>query len=512
MDAVTILILHLLLYGLPPFIIVKLVNTYKSMTFFYAYFGFLFVFTQLFAVFYSIKITNDLIITGGNIAYSSIILITFILAIVSQDPSVVRNLISIQIILNIFLFFLYLLLVAVLSDPATINIFGVSPEIFRTTIIVNVVSLTVFVIEVLIMFYLLEKVKYFIKNLFLIIVIYVWVYIGILCLDGFLFPFLISLFEPEFGQYIVGGVLGKFVLGIGFSPFLVVFLIIHKKSLKEYIEEPFPLIHVIIPPRKELVRKLEETENSLKESVRKYQEAYLRANFYKELFTHDIRNIIQNFSMSVDILKKHQQGEMSVDSGDIESLYKIMTKQIKRSKKLINNLQTLSNIESGEIELIPINLIEYLSNAIKFIQDSFSPKQIKIEVESFTDQVYINGNELLVNVIENILLNAISYNESKIPKILIKISMIKENKIRYIKTEFIDNGIGIPDIIKEKIFLKGYKEIKGKKGMGLGLSLVTKIIELFNGKIWVEDHVKGDYTQGSNFIFLIPEAMRNINI
>ncbi|MBA7714602.1 Sensor histidine kinase ResE [subsurface metagenome] len=269
---------------------------------------------------------------------------------------------------------------------------------------------------------------------------------------------------------------------------------------------PFPLIHVIIPPRKELVRKLEETENNLKESERKYQEAYLRANFYKELFTHDIRNIIQNFSMSVDILKKHQKGEMNINSGDIESLYKIMTKQIKRSKKLINNLQTLSNIESGEFELIPINLIENLSNTIEFIQDSFSPKQIKIDVESFTDQVYINGNELLVNAIENMLLNAISYNESKIPKILIKISMIKENKIRYIKTEFIDNGIGIPDIIKEKIFLKGYKEIKGKKGMGLGLSLVTKIIELFNGKIWVEDHVKGDYTQGSNFIFLIPEA------
>ena len=42
--------------------------------------------------------------------------------------------------------------------------------------------------------------------------------------------------------------------------------------------------------------------------------------------------------------------------------------------------------------------------------------------------------------------------------------------------------------------------------MGVGLSLVKKIIKKYNGKIWVEDKVKGDYTQGSNFIILIPEA------
>ena len=40
--------------------------------------------------------------------------------------------------------------------------------------------------------------------------------------------------------------------------------------------------------------------------------------------------------------------------------------------------------------------------------------------------------------------------------------------------------------------------------MGIGLSLVKKIIESYNGKIWVENHVENDYTQGSNFIVEIP--------
>jgi signal transduction histidine kinase len=41
--------------------------------------------------------------------------------------------------------------------------------------------------------------------------------------------------------------------------------------------------------------------------------------------------------------------------------------------------------------------------------------------------------------------------------------------------------------------------------MGLGLSLVKKIIDSYKGQIWVEDKIKGDFTKGSNFIILIPE-------
>lgn len=74
--------------------------------------------------------------------------------------------------------------------------------------------------------------------------------------------------------------------------------------------------------------------------------------------------------------------------------------------------------------------------------------------------------------------------------------------------EFIDNGIGVPEDRKEIMFKRGNRELKGSKGMGIGLSLVKKIIKGYNGKIWVEDKVKGDYSQGSNFILLIPEIIQ----
>ena len=70
--------------------------------------------------------------------------------------------------------------------------------------------------------------------------------------------------------------------------------------------------------------------------------------------------------------------------------------------------------------------------------------------------------------------------------------------------EFIDNGLGIPDSKKDSIFDR-YGDYKGGKGLGMGLSLVKKIVAIFNGKIWVEDRVEGDYSRGSNFILLLPE-------
>ena len=60
--------------------------------------------------------------------------------------------------------------------------------------------------------------------------------------------------------------------------------------------------------------------------------------------------------------------------------------------------------------------------------------------------------------------------------------------------------------MKDKIFERAFKKERSVSGMGLGLSLVEKIVSKYNGKIWVEDKISGDYSKGSNFIITIPEA------
>ena len=47
----------------------------------------------------------------------------------------------------------------------------------------------------------------------------------------------------------------------------------------------------------------------------------------------------------------------------------------------------------------------------------------------------------------------------------------------------------------------------GGKGMGFGLTLVKKLVDFYNGEIWIENKVKDDYSFGCNFILIFPEVL-----
>ena len=115
------------------------------------------------------------------------------------------------------------------------------------------------------------------------------------------------------------------------------------------------------------------------------------------------------------------------------------------------------------------------------------------------------ANNLLQDVIDNILHNAVKHNNSPVIKITVIISKLIEDNINYIKLQFIDNGLGIPDTQKTTIFKGGALETNSFYRLGLGLSLVKRLVESYDGRIWVEDRVEGDYAKGSKFNLLIKE-------
>ncbi|MHA2181298.1 MAG: PAS domain S-box protein, partial [Promethearchaeota archaeon] len=244
-------------------------------------------------------------------------------------------------------------------------------------------------------------------------------------------------------------------------------------------------------------------EESLRLSESRYKEAYDRGNFFKDLFAHDMNNILQVINSSAELVL-FQLGD-SEKSKNIAYIASIIKKQIERGAKLISNVQTLSELEDEEIITKTVEINEYMTKAINFVKRAYEGRNVKIIYENVDEKHFTNANELLQDVFENVLINGIKYNENPDIEIFIKIDMQKIEAKNYIKIEFIDNGIGVSDERKEVIFSKGNRELKGSKGMGLGLSLVSKIIDIFKGEIQVQDKIQGDYTKGSNFIILLPE-------
>ncbi len=242
-------------------------------------------------------------------------------------------------------------------------------------------------------------------------------------------------------------------------------------------------------------------EEKLRKSEEQYREAYNRAEFYKDLIAHDVTNILQNivFAAESGLLLLDEREKLKGKLVDIKD-------QVKRSGKLISNVRKLSKLEKESPLLQLVDVKEVLTNTTAMIQRISSKKEMNIQIEVLTEKVYIQGNELLRDVFENVLQNAVKFNQNSTVEVFIRVSSIQEEGKRHLKLEFMDNGLGIREKNKWAIFERGYR-VNGKVGgRGLGLSLVKKIVNSYNGQIWVEDRVEGDFSQGSNFIIEIPEA------
>ena len=243
---------------------------------------------------------------------------------------------------------------------------------------------------------------------------------------------------------------------------------------------------------------------ALQTSEAKFHDAYDEANFYKEIFTHDIRELFDRIELSVELITEFQNRDYHKD--DINDILKRLKTQTCEGNKIITKVRKLSEIEDSINFIEPVDALRVLKNAIDSISNEFKDKDIKIEINSTRDDYIVRANKLLFDVYENILINTIKYNENPQIKIEIKISDEIQKNVSYVKMQFIDNTIGMLEKKGETIIQHDVVREINVRGILLGLILVDRIINSYNGQVWVEDKVIGEFSQRSNFIVLIPSA------
>ena len=244
------------------------------------------------------------------------------------------------------------------------------------------------------------------------------------------------------------------------------------------------------------------TRQKLKESEENYRNAYERAEFYKDLFTHDINNILQTILSTTELGALTLTSESTIE--DYKSILNDVKKQVQRGASLVSNVRILSRLENIDLLLKDTEPLEVLKKAIDNVSNKYQ-REIDITLDFPQGNIHVMANELLLEVFENLIINAIKHNNNPRKELSINISKEVEDEIPWVKMEFIDNGNGVEDLLKKSIFERGYKSDKNVSGMGLGLSLVKTILDSYKGRVWVEDKVREDFTRGSNFILLIPE-------
>jgi two-component system sensor histidine kinase NblS len=216
--------------------------------------------------------------------------------------------------------------------------------------------------------------------------------------------------------------------------------------------------------------------------------------------SHELRTPITSIKTYVDTLCNH--GE-KLDPDIYREFLDIIDNEADRLMYLVNDVLELSRIEEGdrELELIAFPVFDAVEQAVRSVNLMARDRELELKVTQGPDvpDVYMN-RESIERVAINLLTNAIKYTPAG-GTIEVLINHLSETKEVQVAVK--DNGIGIPEECLPQIFDRFYRverKVHTIKGTGLGLTIVTKIIEKHKGRVTVESALG----QGSTFSFYLP--------
>ncbi len=233
-------------------------------------------------------------------------------------------------------------------------------------------------------------------------------------------------------------------------------------------------------------------------------DAKSRAEFYMDLMGHDINNMNQvgigNLGLACEILDT--EGKIGNDN---RPLLEKTLEALENSSALIENVRILQNIKTNGQDISPINFCDLL-RALKKHYSSVCGRDIVIEINAVSE-CRISANELVKHVYSNIISNSVKHSDPGKPlHIWIFAYNVVEDGRSFVKCSIDDDGPGIPDDVKGRLFNRFQRGSTKAYGKGLGLFIVKTLVDDFYGRVWVEDRVPGDYTRGSRFVVMLPAA------
>ncbi len=234
----------------------------------------------------------------------------------------------------------------------------------------------------------------------------------------------------------------------------------------------------------------------------------MRTDFIANV-SHELRTPLSSIIASVETIQNNANNDKTAQIKFLES----MGKQAWRMSRLVEDLLTLSKIESDDKELHfeSINVADLVQGVVDNLYNKADKKNIKIRIIKNTDKLNVKADyDAMMQVFINLLDNAINYSKEN-SNITINFDEETNNYKLYLKISITDEGDGIEKKYINRITQRFYRVDKNRSrmqgGTGLGLAIVKHIIQRHQGEL----EIKSKVGIGSTFSALFP-SQENIKI
>jgi len=221
--------------------------------------------------------------------------------------------------------------------------------------------------------------------------------------------------------------------------------------------------------------------------------------------SHELRTPMTSIRGYVDVLLMGAAGALNENQTHFLNIVKNNTERL---NILVNDLLDISRIESGRVTLSPqaLDLREVAEDVIEDVlrrsQEENKPMALSLDAPKKLPPVY-GDVERVRQIMGNLVDNAYHYTPEN-GTIIVQIHAL--NGGHEVQVDVRDNGVGISMEDQSRVFERFYRGehplVLATPGTGLGLSIVKQIVEMHQGRIWMES--SGVPGNGSTFSFTLP--------
>ncbi|CAM1333071.1 PAS domain-containing sensor histidine kinase [Tenacibaculum aestuariivivum] len=236
------------------------------------------------------------------------------------------------------------------------------------------------------------------------------------------------------------------------------------------------------------IREREKVEIKNNQLLKQLEKSNDELNEYAHIVSHDLKSPLRSVNALTSWIKSDNEGKL--DEVTLQN-FALIEETLEKMELLISDILNYSSIDSNTLEKQPVDLNMLLQELQKIL---FIPAHITIKVANKLP--ILKGEKTkFQQLFQNLISNAIKFNDKE--KGLITISVV-EKKLHY-QFSIKDNGIGIEKKYYNKIFKIFHSLKESEESSGIGLSIVKKIITIYEGEIWIESKP----TEGTTFYFTI---------